>query len=161
MFKKLIAILLIAALFITSCFSAAGSPAINTADVITMLRVLVGADTETDTTYMDRNGDGSFSLADAIEALRVVAGDYRIWQQDESGTTIRLMTQNIRYANSLTGTGDGTNNTLALRQYRFKALVEKYDPDVICMQEVTPLWIEQLQTLLGDTYSIEYKMRSE
>lgn len=84
-----------------------------------------------------------------------------IWANDDSGTKLRMMTQNIRTGSSLTGTGDGENNAIGLRRYRFKKLVETYDPDVICTQEVTPIWIEQFETMLGDTYGIEYKYRSE
>lgn len=108
-----------------------------------------GNDSQSDT---DTDNNGGSSGTDMEE----------IWANDESGTKLRLMTQNIRSgSSSLTGTGDGDNNTIALRRYRFKKLVETYEPDVICTQEVTPLWIEQFETLLGDTYGIQYKYRSD
>ncbi|MBQ7779118.1 MAG: endonuclease/exonuclease/phosphatase family protein [Clostridia bacterium] len=109
-----------------------------------------GDTTGGDTTGGDNSGS---SGADGDEYAALVA--------DTSGTAIRFMSQNIRTGSSLTGTGDGENNQIGYRRYRFKALVEKYDPDVICTQEVTPLWIEQFNNLLGSTYSMEYKMRSD
>ena len=86
--------------------------------------------------------------------------DYSDLVADDTGTKIRLMAQNIRTGGSLTGTGDGENNMIGLRRYRFQALVQEYNPDVICTQEVTPLWIEQFQSLLPE-YDLVYKMRSE
>ena len=86
--------------------------------------------------------------------------DSNKWAGDKSGTPITFLTQNIRTGSSLTGVGDGEENTIGIRRYRFKALVEKYDPDVICTQEVTPLWITQFESLLTD-YDMVYKMRSD
>ncbi len=76
--------------------------------------------------------------------------------EDQSGAKIKLMTQNLRQNGEKE---QGTDNDAQVRQYRFKALVEKYDPDVIATQEFDDFWKSKLPGLLGDGYALKYKFR--
>lgn len=63
-------------------------------------------------------------------------------------TRVRVMTQNLRYAN------DADGNSVAERSARFAALVAQYRPDIIGTQEATPLWTQYLT----ENFSSEYGM---
>jgi endonuclease/exonuclease/phosphatase family metal-dependent hydrolase len=63
-------------------------------------------------------------------------------------TSILVMTQNLRYNN------DGNGNDIVDRAPRFKAQVEKYQPDLIGVQESTAVWREILKEDYSDKYGI-------
>ena len=107
------------------------------------------ADTEdeNDTTEQPDTGDTDAEDSD---------DPYAAMKADESGTKIRFMCQNIRYD----ATADqSTDNAASIRRYRFKALVEKYDPDVICTQEACSFWTTAFAEDLGDKYDMYYHFR--
>ena len=62
--------------------------------------------------------------------------------------TLRIMSQNIRY------TDDPDGNSIAERAPRFAQLVAQYEPDIICMQEVTEEWSRILQADYSASYEI-------
>lgn len=84
------------------------------------------------------------------------------YANDNSGTPLTLMSQNLRVSGNLTDAGsDGTNNTVQYRQHRFRELVKKYSPDVIATQEVNPVWIGALtDTVCKDGYDMYYEYRA-
>ena len=63
-------------------------------------------------------------------------------------TTIKVMTQNIRYAD------DGAGKNVKDRAPRFKQLVEMYQPDIIGTQETTEIWNKYYRTYFGDKYGM-------
>lgn len=63
-------------------------------------------------------------------------------------TNVRVLTQNLRYAN------DADGNSVAERSVRFASLVEQYHPDLIGTQEATPLWTQYLKENFLDEYGI-------
>ena len=75
--------------------------------------------------------------------------------KDPNGTTIKLMSQNLKKYEA----DAVTDFSAEVRQYRFKALVEKYDPDVIATQEFDSFWQGALPTLLGEDYTMYFKYR--
>ena len=77
---------------------------------------------------------------------------------DQSGTKVKLMTQNLRKGNDADDAKD-PNTAAANRIYRFEKLVNKYDPDIIAAQECDSFWVEGLPQILGSTYSMRYKYR--
>ena len=83
---------------------------------------------------------------------------YAVYQNDKSGTTIKIMSQNLRIDSDLE---KGTDNDIRVRRYRFKWLVDKYDPDVVGMQEVDDTWMAALPEDFGSTYTIYYFGRNE
>ncbi len=78
-----------------------------------------------------------------------------VYEADESGTKVRIMSQNIRNDNT-----DDTNAGRggAVRMYRFQKLVEKNDPDIIGTQECDDFWIEVFPQLFP-SYSMSYQYR--
>lgn len=54
---------------------------------------------------------------------------------------LRTMGFNVRY------TDDPDGHSVAERAPRIFSIIEDYDPDIICFQEVTPLWIKPLREL--------------
>ena len=54
------------------------------------------------------------------------------------------MTQNLR-CGYIRDERDGRDNMIRTRQHRFKKLVEKYDPDMIALQECTTGWLGLLE----------------
>lgn len=75
---------------------------------------------------------------------------------DESGTKIKLMNQNLR---TDAKADQGTNNDARLRRYRLQELIKKYDPDIIACQEADPFWLETLEADYGSKYGMYYKQR--
>ncbi len=71
------------------------------------------------------------------------------------GTKLKILDYNIRCAD------DGENRMIADRAPRLEAVIRKYEPDVIGLQEATPQWIEYLQDHLCDTYRMVYLYRNE
>ena len=71
---------------------------------------------------------------------------------------VRFLTQNLRCGN-IRDPRDGDENRIRVRQFRFKKLIEKYDPDVICMQECTTGWLGLLEDGILDEYTIVNKWR--
>ncbi len=71
------------------------------------------------------------------------------------GIKIKVLDYNIRCAN------DGENKMIADRAPRLEAVIRKYDPDVIGLQEATTLWINYLDDHLYDTYKMRYLFRNE
>lgn len=61
--------------------------------------------------------------------------------------TVRVLTQNLRYAN------DGEGRTVLERAERFYRLVHDYQPDLIGTQECSPQWKKLLTEGLGDDYT--------
>ncbi len=78
-----------------------------------------------------------------------------VLEADESGTKVRIMSQNIRNENT-----DDTNAGYGaeIRMYRFQKLVEKNDPDIIGTQEADNFWIEVFPQLFPD-YTMSYQYR--
>ncbi len=68
--------------------------------------------------------------------------------KDLSSISIRVMSQNIRYAN------DGNGNDIKQRAPRFKQLVEMYQPDIIGTQESTATWNAYYQAYFKDVYGM-------
>lgn len=73
----------------------------------------------------------------------------------EEGNRIRIVSYNIRY------TDDPGGNSIDERAPRLKAVLDKYDPDLVGFQEATPNWIEHIYEDYGDEYEIRYQYRSE
>ena len=63
-------------------------------------------------------------------------------------TGVRVLTQNLRYAN------DKDGNSVAERSERFVALVDEYAPDIIGTQEATPLWTQYLNEHFSNKYGM-------
>lgn len=84
---------------------------------------------------------------------------------DTSGTPVTMMTQNLRVVGGdwdYVQAADGAQNTVHIRTYRFQELVNRYDPDVIALQECGESWITQgLPIVMGSTYAMEYKYRAD
>lgn len=78
-----------------------------------------------------------------------------VYEADESGTKVRIMSQNVRNENN-----DDTNAGYGaeIRMYRFQKLVEKNDPDIIGTQECDNFWIEVFPQLFPD-YTMSYQYR--
>lgn len=68
--------------------------------------------------------------------------------------TIRVMSQNLRYADDLFGSVEN-------RSKLFIRLIEEYSPDSFGVQEATQQWIEILSGELSDSYGLVYAMRDE
>lgn len=77
---------------------------------------------------------------------------------DKTGTPLSIMTQNLR-CGYIREDRDGDANRIRYRQHRFKALVDRYAPDVIALQEVTTGWMGLLEDGILDDYTIVYKWR--
>ena len=67
---------------------------------------------------------------------------------------IKILDYNIRCAN------DGENKMIADRAPRLQAMVEKYQPDVIGLQEASRPWIRQLEDRFWQTYCMRYIYRA-
>lgn len=59
----------------------------------------------------------------------------------EQDTSIKVLSQNMRY------TSDPDGNSIGQRNQRFQRLVMEYRPDLIGMQEVTAEWLQHLKRL--------------
>ncbi|MBQ6823203.1 MAG: endonuclease/exonuclease/phosphatase family protein [Clostridia bacterium] len=68
---------------------------------------------------------------------------------------MKVISFNIRCAN------DKDGHSVAERAPRVKALIEKYDPDLIGFQEVVPRWMEHIPADYTDTYELFHKYRDE
>lgn len=68
---------------------------------------------------------------------------------------MKVVSFNIRCAN------DANGHSVAERAPRVKALIDKYDPDVIGFQEVVPRWMEHIPGHYSDTYEIFHKYRDD
>ncbi len=109
------------------------------------------ADTSTpdkDSDKKPNNGNGLIDPNDYEDPLAIL-------EADESGTKVRIMSQNVRNENT-----DDTNAGLgaAIRMYRFQKLVEKNDPDIIGTQESDNFWIEAFPQLFP-AYTMSYQYR--
>lgn len=62
--------------------------------------------------------------------------------------TIKIMSQNIRYAD------DGAGKNVSDRAPRFKQLVEMYQPDIIGTQETTAIWNKYYRNYFGEQYGM-------
>ncbi|MBR6793056.1 MAG: endonuclease/exonuclease/phosphatase family protein [Clostridia bacterium] len=71
------------------------------------------------------------------------------------GSKIKIIDYNIRY------TDDGENRMIADRAPRLEALIRKYEPDVIGLQEASRRWIDFLDDHLYDAYKMRYLYRNE
>ncbi len=71
------------------------------------------------------------------------------------GTKLKILDYNIRFK------GDGENKMIDDRAPRLEALIRKYDPDIIGLQEATPQWIQYLEDHLYDTYRMRFLYRNE
>lgn len=60
---------------------------------------------------------------------------------------ITVITQNVRYCD------DPDGNSINRRAKRLNALVQSYQPDILCTQEVTNTWSKLLTGILSDTYT--------
>ncbi|MBR4087232.1 MAG: endonuclease/exonuclease/phosphatase family protein [Clostridia bacterium] len=105
-------------------------------------------DTDTPAPDKENNKDVLIDPNDSEDPLAV-------YEADESGTKVRIMSQNIRNENT-----DDTNAGYGaeIRMYRFQKLVEKNDPDIIGTQEADNFWIEVFPQLFPD-YTMSYQYR--
>ena len=105
-------------------------------------------DTDTPAPDKEDNRDVLIDPNDSEDPLAV-------YEADESGTKVRIMSQNIRNENT-----DDTNAGYGaeIRMYRFQKLVEKNDPDIIGTQEADNFWIEAFPQLFPD-YTMSYQYR--
>lgn len=78
---------------------------------------------------------------------------YEVFQADTSGTVVKIMSQNLRIDSM---DERGSDNDIRVRRHRFKWLVEKYDPDVIGLQEIDDTWLEVLPEDFGGKYTLHY-----
>lgn len=94
------------------------------------------------------NGNGLIDPNDSEDPLAV-------YEADESGTKVRIMSQNVRKDDS----GDESAGLGgAVRMYRLQKLVEQNDPDIIGTQEANAFWIEAFPQLFPD-YTMSYQYR--
>ncbi len=70
------------------------------------------------------------------------------------GSKLKVLDYNIRYAD------DGEGKMIADRAPRLEALIRKYQPDVIGLQEATRRWINQLEDRLYQDYKMRYLYRA-
>lgn len=56
---------------------------------------------------------------------------------------------------------DPGGNTIAERAPRVEKIVRKYAPDIIGLQEYTPIWKPHIERIIGDEYEIFNKYRAE
>lgn len=68
---------------------------------------------------------------------------------------MKVISFNVRSAN------DPNGHSIHERAPRVKAVIDKYDPDLIGFQEVVPLWMEHIPEDYGQTYEIFHKFRCE
>jgi len=67
---------------------------------------------------------------------------------------LKAVSFNIRFCD------DPNGNSVAERAPRLEQIIRKYDPDVIGLQEYTPIWESHIDRLFGDTYDMFSKYRS-
>ena len=77
------------------------------------------------------------------------------------GSKLRILDYNIRCANDGINSVTGSNNDIAARAPRLEALIRKYEPDVIGLQEASRRWTAELDARLHDTYRMVYLYRNE
>lgn len=109
-------------------------------------------DTDTPAPDKDSDKDKEDELVDPNDYEDPLA----ILEADESGTKIRILSQNVRQndeADIKGGLG------VAVRKYRLQKLVETYSPDVIGTQEVDAAWVEALPEMFSSEYTISYQYR--
>ena len=70
---------------------------------------------------------------------------------------LKILCQNLRQAGGKKERG--TDNEASVRRHRFQWLVEKYDPDIVSMQEVNDLWKEMLRDDFREEYDMYYLYR--
>lgn len=75
--------------------------------------------------------------------------------QYHKGDHLKILDYNIRC------TDDGEGKTIFDRSLRFEVIVDKYDPDLIGLQEATHNWIMFLEENLLDTYEMRYMYRAQ
>lgn len=56
---------------------------------------------------------------------------------------------------------DPGGNTVVERAPRVAAIIDRYDPDILGLQEYTPVWAALIQKALGDRYGIANHYRAE
>lgn len=59
----------------------------------------------------------------------------------ENGTSLRVMTQAV-----MTEWGEGLDKPISRRKEILFATIEKYDPDIVALQEFSPSWVEAFKT---------------
>ncbi len=131
---------------------------------LTLLKHADGLKTDLSDTAADISGDGKVSVYDAVKALQILGND-----QEESAAPydeanyLKLMDYNIRCANDGFNEITNSSNNIADRAPRLITVINKYQPDLIGLQEAVPAWISALQTNLVDTgtYEMVYKYRAE
>lgn len=69
------------------------------------------------------------------------------------GSKIKVMDYNCRCAD------DGENKMIADRAPRLEAIIRKYEPDIIGLQEARPKWINELEDRLYQEYKMRYTYR--
>ncbi len=69
------------------------------------------------------------------------------------GSKLKILDYNIRCI------GDGEGKMIADRAPRLEALIRKYQPDVIGLQEARPEWINELEDRLYQDYKMRYTYR--
>lgn len=70
------------------------------------------------------------------------------------GSKLKILDYNIRCC------GDGEGKMIADRAPRLEAVIRKYDPDVIGLQEASRKWINELEDRLYQDYKMRYLYRA-
>ena len=67
---------------------------------------------------------------------------------------MKIISFNIRYID------DPDGNSISERSKRLKAILDKYDADIFCFQEVSPYWLPELQSNFSEEYDYICRFRS-
>ena len=72
----------------------------------------------------------------------------------EKSVFMKIISFNIRYID------DPDGNSISERSKRLKAILDKYDADIFCFQEVSPYWLPELQSNFSEEYDYICRFRS-
>ncbi len=106
----------------------------DTAELYCLVRAFVD-------TYLPADAASGQELRVTEDALAQLAA-----QPTAYDSRVRVLTQNLRYAN------DADGNSVAERSERFLALMQAYTPDIVGVQEATPLWTQYLEQHFSNEY---------
>jgi endonuclease/exonuclease/phosphatase family metal-dependent hydrolase len=84
--------------------------------------------------------------------------DQVIW--DEKGYKGGIMKLKVMSFN-ISCSDDPNGHSIAERSPRLQTIFKKYKPDLIGLQEYTPIWASHMNDMLSDEYEIFNKYRSE
>lgn len=72
----------------------------------------------------------------------------------KDGNLLKIISYNIRY------TDDEDRNSIDDRAPRLKTVLDRYDADLVGMQEVVPRWVAHIQNDYSAEYTVTYQYRS-